>query len=159
MSTPEQAAPTPVTVTSPRADFLRRFLSGDFGFLRVLILVVVIWAIFYSQNDRFLSAENLTNLVLQITAVGLISVGVVLVLLLGEIDLSVGAVSGLCASIAAVLSVQHGWSPVTAILLAILCGTAIGTFQGFISTRFGIPSFVVTLAGLLAWQGVQLKVL
>src|SRR6266576_1287380 len=90
MSTPEQAAPAPVAVQSPRAEFLRRFLSGDLGFLRVILILFVIWAIFYSQNDRFLSAQNLTNLVLQITAIGLISVGVVLVLLLGEIDPSAG---------------------------------------------------------------------
>src|SRR5919204_6664568 len=109
MSTPEQAAPAPVTVPSPRADFLRRFLSGDLGFLRVILGLVIIWAIFYSQNTRFLSAENLTNLVLQITAVGLISVGVVLVLLLGEIDLSVGALSGLAAAVMAVLVTKNGW--------------------------------------------------
>src|SRR3954471_24717103 len=159
MSTPEQAAPAPVTVETPRADFLRRFLSGDLGFLRVLIILVLIWAIFYSQNDRFLSAQNLTNLVLQITAIGLISVGVVLVLLLGEIDLSVGAVSGLCAAIMAVFQVKHGWNPYLAIAAAVLAGTGIGLFQGFIYDFFGIPSFVVTLAGLLAWQGFLLKVL
>jgi D-xylose transport system permease protein len=97
--------------------------------------------------------------VLQITAIGLISVGVVLVLLLGEIDLSVGAVSGLCAAIMAVLSEQHGWSPYLAIAAGVGAGTAIGLFQGFIYTRFGVPSFVVTLAGLLAWQGALLQVL
>jgi D-xylose transport system permease protein len=119
----------------------------------------VIWAIFYSQEDRFLTSTNLTNLVLQITAVGLISVGVVLVLLLGEIDLSVGAVSGLAAAVTAVLSAKNGWSPYLAIVAGILTGTVIGLFQGFMSTRFGIPSFVVTLAGLLAWQGALLEVL
>ena len=82
-----------------------------------------------------------------------------LVLLLGEIDLSVGAVSGLCAAIMAVLAVQKGWSPYLAIAAAVLAGTAIGLFQGSMFTRFGIPSFVVTLAGLLAWQGAQLEVL
>jgi D-xylose transport system permease protein len=93
------------------------------------------------------------------TAVGLISVGVVLVLLLGEIDLSVGAVSGLCASIMAVLVVKHGWSPYLGIAAAIACGALIGMIQGTIFTRFVVPSFVVTLAGLLAWQGAQLEVL
>jgi D-xylose transport system permease protein len=97
--------------------------------------------------------------VLQATAVGLVAVGVTLVLLLGEIDLSVGAVSGLCASIMAVLAEQHGWSAYTAIAAAVLAGTAIGLFQGSVFTRFAIPSFVVTLAGLLAWPGAQLKVL
>jgi D-xylose transport system permease protein len=139
--------------------FLRRFIEGDLGELRVLVVLAVIWAIFQSQEDRFLTATNLTNLLLQITAIGLVSVGVVLVLLLGEIDLSVGAVSGLCAAIMGVLSVKHGWSPYLAIAAAVAVGAAIGTFQGSIFTTFGIPSFVVTLAGLLAWQGGQLEVL
>jgi D-xylose transport system permease protein len=91
--------------------------------------------------------------------VALISVGIVLILLLGEIDLSVGAVSGMCAAIMAVLNVKHGWSPYTAIAAGVLAGTAIGLFQGFVFTRFGVPSFVVTLAGLLAWQGALLEVL
>ena len=159
MSTPEQTAPPPVAVESPRADFLRRFLSGDLGFLRVVLILFVIWAIFYSQNDRFLSAQNLTNLVLQITAIGLISVGVVLVLLLGEIDLSVGAVSGLCAAIMAVLQVKHGWNPYLAIAAGIAAGTAIGVLQGSVFAYIGVPAFVVTLAGLLAWQGLLLYVL
>ena len=120
----------------------------------MLILLAIVWIIFQSQESRFLSAVNLVNLSLQITAVGLISVGVVLVLLLGEIDLSVGAVSGLCASIIAVLNVKHGWSPVPAIVAGIAVGAAIGLFQGYVSTKFGIPTFVVTLAGLLGWQGV-----
>jgi D-xylose transport system permease protein len=148
-----------IEVPTPRADLLRRFLQGDLGEVRVLFALALIWAIFQAQEDRFLSATNLTNLVLQITGVGLISVGVVLVLLLGEIDLSVGAVSGLCAAIMAVLSVKHGWAPVPAIAAGVLAGTAIGFIQGFIFNYFGVPSFVVTLAGLLAWQGFLLKVL
>ena len=143
----------------PMKGFLRRFVEGDLGELRVIIVLAVIWAIFQSQEDRFLSATNLTNLLLQITAIGLVSVGVVLVLLLGEIDLSVGAVSGLCAAVMAVLSVKHGWSPYLAIAAAVAVGTAIGMFHGSVFTQFGVPSFVVTLAGLLAWQGAQLEVL
>jgi D-xylose transport system permease protein len=138
---------------------MRRLMQGELGSLRVVLGLAVIWIIFQSQNDRFLTAENLTNLMLQITAIGLISVGVVFVLLLGEIDLSVGAVSGLCAAIMAVLNVQHGWSPYLAIAAAIAAGLTIGLLQGTLFTRFGVPSFVVTLAGLLAWQGAQLQVL
>jgi D-xylose transport system permease protein len=138
---------------------LRRFVQGDLASLRVVLGLAVIWAIFQFENDRFLSAENLTNLMLQITAVGLISIGIVYVLLLGEIDLSVGAVSGLAAAVMTVLNVQHGWSPYLAILAAVLVGTAIGLFQGSVFSRFGVPSFVVTLAGLLAWQGALLQVL
>ena len=155
-----QPPPAPVGPEErERAGFLRRFIEGDLGELRVLVVLAVIWAIFQSQEDRFLTATNLTNLLLQITAIGLVSVGVVLVLLLGEIDLSVGAVSGLCAAVMGVLSVKHGWSPYLAVAAAVAVGAAIGTFQGSIFTTFGIPSFVVTLAGLLAWQGAQLEVL
>jgi D-xylose transport system permease protein len=142
-----------------RADALRRFVQGDLASLRVVLGLAVIWAIFQFQNDRFLSAENLTNLMLQITAVGLISIGIVYVLLLGEIDLSVGAVSGLAAAVMAVLNVQHGWSPYLAIAAGVAVGLAIGLLQGFLFSRFGVPSFVVTLAGLLAWQGALLQVL
>jgi D-xylose transport system permease protein len=144
---------------TPRMELLRRFVQGDLAELRVVIVLAVIWVIFYTQEDRFLSSVNLTNLVLQATAVGLVAVGVVLVLLLGEIDLSVGAVSGLCAAIVAVLVEQKGWSPYLGIAAGVLAGTAIGLFQGSVFTRFGIPSFVVTLAGLLAWPGAQLEVL
>ena len=145
--------------SSARRETIRRIVQGDLASLRVVIGLALIWIIFQSQNDRFLSAENLTNLGLQITAVGLISVGIVYVLLLGEIDLSVGAVSGLAAAVMAVLNVKHGWNPYLAIGAAVLVGCAIGFLQGFLFSRFGVPSFVVTLAGLLAWQGALLQVL
>ena len=144
---------------SDRRETLRRILQGDLASLRVVIGLALIWVIFQSQNDRFLSAENLTNLMLQITGIALISIGIVYVLLLGEIDLSVGAVSGLAAAVMAVLNVKHGWSPYLAIAAAIVVGLAIGVLQGFLFSRFGVPSFVVTLAGLLAWQGALLQVL
>jgi D-xylose transport system permease protein len=161
MSAAESAAPaaTGEEDASTASQAVRRFVQGDLASLRVVLGLAVIWAIFQFENDRFLSAENLTNLMLQITAVGLISIGIVFVLLLGEIDLSVGAVSGLAAAIMAVLNVQHGWSPYLAIAAAVLAGTAIGLFQGSVFSRFGVPSFVVTLAGLLAWQGALLQVL
>jgi D-xylose transport system permease protein len=138
---------------------LRRLGRGELGSLRVIVGIVLIWTIFQIANDRFLSAINLSNLTLQIAAVATISIGVVLVLLLGEIDLSVGAVSGLAAAVMAVTSVNEGLDPAIAIILGLLVGTAIGGFNGLIVTIFGIPSFVVTLAGLLAWQGAQLFVL
>jgi D-xylose transport system permease protein len=140
-------------------------LTGGLGLLarlgaaRVFIVLALIWFIFQTQNGNFLSSFNLTNLVLQIAGVGMISIGITLILLLGEIDLSVGAVSGLCAAVLAVLNVKHGWGPIPAILAALAVGAAIGALNGFFVTRFNIPSFVVTLAGLLAWQGALLKVL
>jgi D-xylose transport system permease protein len=137
----------------------RKIAQGEAGYLLVLMMVAAIWTFFQLQNDRFLSPENLTNLLLQQAAVATISVGVVLILLLGEIDLSVGAVSGFCSSVMAVLIVERGVSPVLAVLAALGLGAAIGLFNGFMITRFQIPSFVVTLAGSLALVGLQLYVL
>ena len=157
MSTADATVDEDVEVQSPRGELLRRFIAGDLAELRVVLALAVIWLVFYVQEPRFMSSVNLSNLVLQMTAVGIVSIGIVLVLLLGEIDLSVGAVSGLCAAIMAVLSVKHGWSPYLAIAAGVAAGTAIGLFQGSVFTRFAVPSFVVTLAGLLAWPGFQLE--
>ena len=142
-----------------RSGLFGRIARGELGVVQVFFALGLIWLIFQLANDRFLTAVNLTNLTLQVTAIAIISIGVVFVLLLGEIDLSVGAVSGLCAGIMAVLTVQHGWSPALAIVVGLLAGTAIGLINGFFNTFFGIPSFVVTLAGLIAWQGALLLVL
>ena len=147
---------------SPRAalsGFGRRIRSGDLGMAPVIIGLVLIWLIFFLQNDRFLSSRNLVNLSLDSATIGMISLGIVLVLLLGEIDLSVGSVSGVGGSIMAVLLVYQGWPLLSAILLALAVGVAIGTFYGLLFTQFGVPSFVITLAGLLAFLGVQLWVL
>jgi D-xylose transport system permease protein len=141
------------------AGFRRRLAQGELGAVPVVLGLVVIWVIFWIANDRFLSAGNITNLLLQTAATGTISLGVVLVLLLGEIDLSVGAVSGLSAAIMAVLNVKQGVPGWLAILAGLATGAVIGTFQGFWTTRFRIPAFVVTLAGLLAWTGALLLVL
>jgi D-xylose transport system permease protein len=138
---------------------MTRIGAGELGSLRVIVGLALIWAIFQIANDRFLSAVNLSNLMLQITAVATISIGVVLVLLLGEIDLSVGAVSGLAAGVMAVLNVKHGVPAGLAIAAGLATGALIGLFNGVMVTFFQVPSFVVTLAGLLGWQGVLLAVL
>ena len=138
---------------------IRRIVQGDLSSVRVILGLVLIAVIFQVQESRFLSAENLTNLMLQITTIGLISVGIVYVLLLGEIDLSVGAVSGLAGAVMVVLNVKHGWNPYLAIAAAVAVGAAIGCAQGFLFSKFIVPSFVVTLAGLLTWQGALLQVL
>ncbi len=142
------------------ADYRRRFAQGDIGQLPVLIGLIAICTIFQIASDGvFLDSFNLVNLTLQMAAVGTIAVGVALVLLLGEIDLTAGIVSGLCAAVMAVLNVKHGMSAPIALLAGTLTGTAVGLVQGFWITRFGIPSFVVTLAGLIGWQGLLLYVL
>lgn len=161
---PDEHDPTASAVSLEARDDTQTGLKAIFGggeaaSLRVLVVLALIWIVFTIANDRFLTAGNLTNLTLQVAATGTISVGVVLVLLLGEIDLSVGAVSGVSGAVVGALSVQHGWSPYLAMLAALLVGASIGLLQGSIVTWLGIPSFVITLAGLLTWQGVQLKVL
>jgi D-xylose transport system permease protein len=157
---PDQAAVTEPSESPlhPRV-VLGKLAEGEAGSLRVLITLAIIWIIFAIAHDRFLTPINLTNLALQSVAVGTVSVGVVLVLLLGEIDLSVGAVSGLSAAIVGSLTVKSGWPAVPALLVGFGAAMAIGLFQGSVSTRLSIPTFVVTLAGLLTWQGAQLKVL
>ncbi|HZI97046.1 MAG TPA: hypothetical protein VFD41_05920 [Actinomycetales bacterium] len=139
--------------------FLSRLRSGDLGSLPVVIGLSIIWVAFYLQSPVFLSSRNLVNLTLQCAAIGTISLGVVLVLLLGEIDLSVGSVSGVGAAVLAVTFVQRGWPLPLVLVLAIGAGTLIGLLYGLLYTRFGVPSFVITLAGLLGFLGLQLFVL
>jgi len=139
--------------------FTTRLRSGDLGSLPVVIGLIVIWGVFQALNQDFLSPRNLVNLTLQSAAIGTISIGVVLVLLLGEIDLSIGSVSGLAAAVLGVGLTQHGWPLPLAIVAAVLTGTVVGLFYGGLYTRFGVPSFVITLAGLLGFLGLQLYIL
>ena len=137
----------------------RRARQGELGQIPVVLGLAAVWAYFQFANDNFLSSGNLTNLMMQIAAMGTISVGVVLVLLLGEIDLSVAYVSGLAAATMAVLNVKNDWPAVPSILAGVAVGVGIGLLQGLWFTKLKVPSFVVTLAGFLAWQGALLRVL
>ncbi|WP_020387623.1 sugar ABC transporter permease [Kribbella catacumbae] len=139
--------------------FTSRLRSGDLGSVPVVIGLIIIWAVFQIANSSFLSSRNLVNLTLQTTSVGVIAIGIVLVLLLGEIDLSVGSVSGLSAAVLGVTFVNEGWPLVVSLLAGIVLGLVIGLFYGALYTRFGVPSFVITLAGLLGFLGLQLLVL
>lgn len=141
------------------AGFVDRVRSGDLGPLPVIVGLVVIWGIFEILNPVFLSSANLVNLTLESCPVGVISLGIVCVLLVGQIDLSVGSVSGLSAAILSVLFVNHGWPSLLAIVAAIAVACGIGWIYGQLFTRFGMPSFVSTLAGLLAFLGLQLYLL
>ncbi|GII55738.1 ABC transporter permease [Planotetraspora thailandica] len=136
-----------------------RLRHGDLGAWPVVGGLIAIAVVFGSLNEHFLSPENLTNLALQMAATGTISLGIIMVLLLGEIDLSAGSVSGLCAVVMAILSVRHGWNPVLAIVVALAAGALIGLLHGIMFTRLRMPSFVVTLAGLIGWQGLLLYLL
>ena len=139
--------------------WIRSIRDGDIGFLPVIIGLVIIAVIFQFLNPVFLSSVNLVNLTLDSAAVGVISLGIVFVLLVGEIDLSVGSVSGFSAATAAVLFVRQGLNLGLAILIACLIACAIGLLYGVLLTKFGMPSFVSTLSGLLAFLGLQLAIL
>jgi D-xylose transport system permease protein len=136
-----------------------RVRRGDLGSIPVAVGLILIAIVFSSLNQHFLSAENLTNLALQMAATGTISLGIVLVLLLGEIDLSVGSVSGLSAVVMTVLYTQQGWNPVLSVLGALATGAVIGMLHGLMRTKLSMPSFVVTLAGLIGWLGLMLFLL
>lgn len=133
--------------------------GGDLGAIPVIVGLAIIWTIFQILNPTFLSSANLVNLAMQSAVLGTIALGVVLVLLLAQIDLSVGSLSGLAAAILAVAFTQLNWPLPLAILAALAAGAVFGWFYGFLLTRFGVPSFVITLAGLLGVLGLQLWVL
>jgi ABC-type xylose transport system permease subunit len=137
----------------------RRIRRGDIGSLPVIIGLVIIAAVFQTLNPLFLSSINLVNLMLDSAAVGTIAVGVVLVLLLAQIDLSIGSVSGFAAAILAVTFVQLGWPLWVALTLPLAMGAAVGAIYALLFLRFGVPSFVSTLGGLLAILGFQLFIL
>jgi D-xylose transport system permease protein len=147
------------------ADYAKRWLDnvrgGELGALPILVGIVAIGIYFQARNSNFLTAGNFVNLIAQLSPFAVIGMGLVFVLLLGEIDLSVGYVSGMGGVIAAVM-LQPGGSSIptsVALIAALATGAAIGVFQGFFVAKIGVPSFVVTLAGLLAWNGVVLQII
>ena len=134
--------------------------AGDTGFLPVIVALIAIVVFFYSKNSNYLSAGNFTNLMTQMAGVTAIAIGVVFVLLLGEIDLSVGFVSGVAGVVVATLQVPDGKREIKGIVaigIAIVLTAVIGMLQGSFVAIVGVPSFAVTLAGLLVWQGVVLR--
>lgn len=158
-NTPAVDLPPATGIAESWAAFRSRVRGGDLGAIPVVVGLALIWTIFQILNPTFLSSANLVNLAMQSAALGTIALGVVLVLLLAQIDLSVGSLSGLAAAILAVTFTQLGWPLIAAIAAALAAGAIFGWFYGFLLTRFGVPSFVITLAGLLGVLGLQLWVL
>jgi len=168
---PEQAAAIAETdgaEVQPNVETLRDYMrlayvrirSGDSGVLPVVGGLLLISSFMQSLNSNFLSAGNLVNLLIQGAVYMLLAMGEVFALVLGEIDLSIGFVSGIGGIITVELVKQGwGWPWWAAVIMALLACAAIGAVQGTIITRLGLPSFVVTLAGLLGWQGVMLMIL
>ncbi|OSI70372.1 ABC transporter permease [Bradyrhizobium canariense] len=139
--------------------FVDRVRSGDLGALPVVVGLIVICAAFETLNPVFLAPNNLVNLLFDCATVGVISLGIVCILMVGEIDLSVGSVSGFSSALVGVLWVAQDWPVAVAIVTALVLGAAIGALYAFLFNRLGMPSFVSTLAGLLTWLGLQLYLL
>lgn len=138
-------------------DYLAKVKSGEIGSLPIILGLVIIVVIFQSQNQNFLTARNFVNLIVQMAGYTVIAIGVVYVLLIGEIDLSIGYVSAVSAVFMTLqLQEPNGWPWYTAVTISLLLACGIGIIHGLIITRFGVPSFIVSLAALLAWNGAVL---
>ena len=160
-----QPAVSPELVAGSVPEYLRASLSriraGQVGILPVVGGLLLVSVIFQSLNSQFLTGGNLVNLLVQAAVFSVLAMGEIYALLLGEIDLSIGFVAALGGVVLAELLKPSGldWPWWAAILVAVLVCAAIGVLQGSIITRLGLPSFVVTLAGLLFWEGLTLKIL
>lgn len=153
----EPAAVTPKpTVSSIARDYLARIRGGDLGALPAVLGLIVLCLFFGIMRPAFFTAGNFANLFTQGAAVTVIAMGLIFVLLLGEIDLSAGFASGVCAAVLAQIVSVHGFPWYLAVAGALATGVLIGTVLGFLVAKVGIPSFVVTLAGFLAFQGLLL---
>jgi D-xylose transport system permease protein len=136
--------------------FLVRVRSGDLGSLPVVLGLVIIWTVFSTLNPIFLSPSNLVNLLFDSSTTGVISLGIVCILMVGEIDLSVGSVSGFASAMIGVLWVNQGFPVWFAISAAVLMGGIIGLIYALLFNYLSMPSFVSSLSGLLAVLGMQL---
>jgi D-xylose transport system permease protein len=139
--------------------YVRRVRGGDMGSLPAILGLLVLFVVFGAANERFLSALNLANLVTQAGSICVLAMGLVFVLLLGDIDLSAGVAGGVSACVMALTVVNLQWPWWAAILAGVACGALIGLAIGMLRSRLGIPSFVVTLAFFLGLQGVTLKLI
>src|SRR6266480_592476 len=154
-----EAAAVEVPSYMPRRT-LGQLLRGDLGFVPVLFTLIVV-VIYFTivTNGVFLHPENLSNLVGQIVTFGILGLGVTMVLLLGEIDLSIASVSVFCAVVMAVLSERHAVPALVAILAGLLVGAVVGLINGFFVAIVRVPSFIVTLAASIFYSGLLLNLL
>jgi D-xylose transport system permease protein len=139
--------------------YVGRVRGGDVGALPAILGLLVLCATFAIMRPSFMSAGNFANLFTQGAAVTVIAMGLVFILLLGEIDLSAGFASGVCAAVLAVLMTNHGWPWYVAVVAALVTGAVIGLALGVLVAKLGVPSFVVTLAAFLAFQGIVLMLI
>ena len=157
-NTTTAAQPAPAAKLTGKARLAELF-ANDLRAVPVITGLLVLVVYFSSQSEFFLSSRNISNLLVQTVVTGTIALGIIFVLLLGEIDLSVAAISGLCSVVMAKLVVAQGWGNASAVIVAVLLGVGLGALTGLWSTRFLVPSFVVTLGAGLMLNGIQLMTL
>lgn len=153
------AAPPSLDPRSLLRGEVARIRAAELGSLPVVAGLIVVWLVFEAVNPVFLTSRNLVQLLLQMAPIGVIALGIVIVLLAGQIDLSVGSMSGVSSAVLTVLLIEHNVPLALAIAAAVLCGSAVGFIYATAVNRLGVPSFVATLAGLLALLGIQLLLL
>ncbi len=144
----------------PRQTSMAKFLKShmrDYGMLISLLAIVAFFQ--YVTNGTLLQPLNLTNLVLQNSYIVIMALGMLLVIVAGHIDLSVGSIVGFIGALAAILMVQFHWHFIPTAIVSLLAGAAIGAAQGYWVAYFRIPSFIVTLAGMLVFRGLSLALL
>lgn len=142
------------------SDYWGRLRGGDVGSLPAVLGAVVLVIVFtLLRPDTFTKALNFANLIQQGAAITVIAMGLVFVLLLGEIDLAAGFTAGTCGAVMGVMIKSHGWPWWAAVIAALVTGVIIGGLMGLLVSRLGIPSFVVTLAFFLSLQGVMLAII
>jgi D-xylose transport system permease protein len=137
----------------------RAYSARDLGPVPVIVGIAAVWIFFQTQNNNFLTARNLSNLTLQMAVTAILAMAVVIVMVSGEIDLSLGSVTGVTSALLGILLTNHHWSVEAALLATLGFGLAIGLLHGLITVFVGVPSFLVTLGGFLAWAGVQLALI
>ncbi|WP_198937730.1 multiple monosaccharide ABC transporter permease [Pelomonas sp. KK5] len=154
------AVPTPSSPAAAPKASTASFLKSNLRDYGMLLSLVVIMAFFWWMTDGTLMQPlNLTNLVLQNSYIVIMALGMLLVIVAGHIDLSVGSLVGFIGALAAVLMVEYNWHFVPAVLVCLLAGAVIGAIQGYFVAFFSIPSFIVTLAGMLVFRGLNLALL
>jgi D-xylose transport system permease protein len=158
---PEERSPQErATLASVARDYVSRVRGGDIGSLPAILGLIALVIVFSAlRSDTFTTSLNFANLIGQSAGIMVIAMGLVFVLLLGEIDLSAGYTGNVAAAILGVALTNHGWPWPAALLVGILTGTVIGLVLGLLISRLGIPSFIATLAAFLGLQGVSLKII
>ena len=153
-------ATTTPEATTPKTGGGMAFLKSNLREYGLLMSLVIIMVFFQMQTEGTLFQPlNLTNLILQNSYIIVMALGMLLVIVAGHIDLSVGSVCGFIGAVAAVLMVEYHWHYVPAAIVCLILGGVIGAAQGYWVAFYKIPSFIVTLAGMLVFKGLALKVL